>query len=60
LRVFPGGTGAPLASTINFRAGQIRANNTLVGLSSLGLMWVLDDQAAGQVDVIIDTNGYFK
>lgn len=60
LRVFPGGTAAPLASAINFRAGQIRANNTLVGLSSVGLMWVLDDQAAGQVDVILDTNGYFK
>ncbi len=60
LRLFPGSSAPPFASTINFRAGQVRANNTTVGLSSTGVLSVLNDQPIGQVDIIMDTNGYFK
>jgi hypothetical protein len=60
LRLFPGSSTPPLASTINFRAGQTRANNALVTLSATGILSVLDDQPTGQVQLIVDTNGYFK
>ncbi len=60
LRLFPGSSTPPLASTINFRAGQTRANNALVTLSATGILSVLDDQSTGQVQLIVDTNGYFK
>jgi len=60
LRLFPGSSTPPLAATINFRAGQVRANNATVGLSSTGVLSVLDDQPVGHVDIIMDTNGYYK
>ena len=60
LRLFPGSSAPPLAATINFRAGQVRANNATVGLSSTGVLSVLDDQPVGHVDIIMDTNGYYK
>jgi autotransporter family porin len=60
LRLFPGSSAPPLAATINFRAGQVRANNATVGLSATGVLSVLDDQPIGSVDIIMDTNGYYK
>lgn len=59
LRVYPAGSAAPLASTINFRPGQVRANNAVVGLGTGGLV-ILNDQPAGTVHFILDVNGYFK
>jgi plastocyanin len=60
LRLFPAGTGsAPLASTINYRAGQTRANNAIVSLGVSGDISVQCDQAIGtSVHLIIDVNGY--
>jgi hypothetical protein len=60
LRLYPGGTAAPLASTINYRAGQTRANNQYASLGSTGGMAVRCDQSSGNVQVIIDVNGYFQ
>ena len=60
LRVFPGGGGLPLVSTLNWRPGQTRANNAVVGLGPSGDVTVHPDQATGTVHFIIDINGYFR
>ena len=58
LRIFPAGLAAPLASALNFRPGQTRANNAVVGLSA-GAVTVRND-APGPVDLILDVDGYFQ
>ena len=60
LRVFPAGAGLPLVSTLNWRFGQTRANNAVVGLGAAGDVTVHPDQASGTVDLVIDVNGYFR
>lgn len=60
LRLFPGGMAAPLASAVNYSAGQTRANNAVAGLSAGGSLTVRCDQPAGMVHVILDVNGYFE
>jgi DNA-binding beta-propeller fold protein YncE len=60
LRVFPSGGGLPLVSTSNWRSGQTRANNAVVGLGDSGGITVHPDQATGAVHVIIDVNGYYQ
>jgi hypothetical protein len=60
LRLYPGGTALPLASAINYRSGQTRANNQYASLGSTGGMAVRCDQTSGIVQVIIDVNGYFQ
>jgi uncharacterized repeat protein (TIGR01451 family) len=59
LRLYPAGLSAPLVSTINWAAGQTRANNAVAALSSNGLA-VRCDQASGTVHLILDVNGYFQ
>jgi hypothetical protein len=60
LTLFPGGTVAPLASTINFSPGQTRANNAIVPLGANGTISVLDGQPSGTTHFILDVNGYFQ
>ena len=60
LRLYPGGTPLSIASAINYRAGQTRANNEASPLGSSGSLGVHCDQATGNVQVIIDVNGYFQ
>ena len=60
LRLFAGGTQPPLASAINYAAGQTRANNGIVPLSASGTLGVLSDQATGSTHFILDVNGYFS
>jgi hypothetical protein len=60
LRFFPGGSAAPLVSTINYRAGQTRANNAVAGLGAAGDLTVHCDQGAGTAHLILDVNGYFE
>jgi len=60
LRVFPAGGGLPLVSTLNWSAGQTRANNAIIALGSSADLTVHPDQAAGTVHLIIDVNGYFQ
>jgi len=55
--LYPGGTGAPSVSTINFRAGQTRANNAIVPLGTGGTLAV---QSAAPTHFILDVNGYFE
>ena len=60
LRVFPAKAALPLVSAINYVAGQTRANNAAVALSTDGMLQVLCEQAAGAVELILDVNGYFE
>lgn len=59
LILFPGGT-PPTVSTINFRAGQNRANNAIALLSATGTLSVTDGQSSGTTHFILDVNGYFQ
>lgn len=61
--LYPGDAALPPTSTINFAAGQTRANNSIMGLSrdGLGTMTALAYLPAGnQVHLILDVNGYFE
>jgi hypothetical protein len=59
LTLYPGGT-APLASNINYRPGQTRANNMVLPVGGSGEIVVLCGQGSGTVDFILDVNGYFQ
>jgi hypothetical protein len=59
--LFPGGAAVPTSSTINFRAGQTRANNAIVPLGTSGTLSAVSGQPAGNtVHFILDVNGYFQ
>ena len=61
LTVYPGGTSVPATSTINYRAGQTRANNAIVPLGTDGTISAFSGQPpGGTVHVILDVNGYFQ
>jgi hypothetical protein len=61
LTLYPGGTATPLASTINFGAGQVKANNAIVPLGAGGTLSVLAGQGGGNtVHFLLDVNGYFQ
>lgn len=49
----------PVASSIFFRTGYTRANNTFVALPSPGTTFSVVNNSAGTVDFIFDVNGYF-
>lgn len=59
--LYPGDGTVPLASTINFGAAQVRANNAVLQLGQNGTLGALSVLAGGgQVDLILDVNGYFQ
>ena len=60
LILFPAGTAAPNASTINYGAGRTRANNAVVSLGPSGDFTIRTSQPTGSVDVIVDVGGYFQ
>jgi glucose/arabinose dehydrogenase len=60
LRLFPGGAQLPGTSTINFNAGQTRANNALLPLSTAGDLSVRCVMPSGSVHLILDVNGYME
>jgi hypothetical protein len=64
LAFWPAQTSNPGTSTINFSAGQVRANNAILLLApgffgSPAAVWV-EFGGAGSVDLVIDINGYFQ
>ncbi|MFI5121019.1 MAG: hypothetical protein ACHQM4_11430 [Thermoanaerobaculia bacterium] len=59
LRVVPGGTGATGTSTVNFSAGQTRANNVASALGTNGDLLV-DGLGSGSVHAIFDVVGWFE
>jgi len=61
VRLFPAGQPVPTASTINYVAGQNRANNAVIPLDASGALAAFVAQPAGTtVHLIIDVNGYFE
>jgi uncharacterized repeat protein (TIGR01451 family) len=60
LRLYPGGTPVPGSSTLNYAAGQTRANNATVSLGPAGDVTAFCGQASGTADFILDVNGYFE
>jgi uncharacterized repeat protein (TIGR01451 family) len=59
ITLFPAGQSLPSTITINFQAGQTRANNAVLGLSSNGHLAVLAALTGGSVHLVLDVNGYF-
>jgi hypothetical protein len=57
LTVYPCGTLPPVASTVNFAAGEARPNNTIVAVAPGGLVCVFSSAA---VDVIVDVTAAFS
>jgi hypothetical protein len=57
LTVYPSGATQPLASNLNFAAGQDIPNLVIVKVGSGGNVQVYNDK--GQVHVIFDAVGYF-
>jgi hypothetical protein len=60
IRFAPGGTPAPVTSTVNFAPGQTRANNAILALGGGGLDAVATVAGPGSVHLILDVNGYFE
>src|SRR5262249_15386660 len=60
LRVYPAGGAAPLASSINFRPGIVRANNVSIPLGSGGQISVQCDMPSGSTNFFFDVYGYFQ
>lgn len=61
LTLYPGGSSAPLTSTINFGPGQTRANNAILPLAPDGSLVVTPVVLGnGTVHVIVDVTGYFE
>ena len=61
--LFPTDAAPPLASLINFSPGQTRSNNALLTLARTGTGNVTANavvQGAGNVQLIVDVNGYFQ
>jgi hypothetical protein len=60
LALFPAGQPLPNASTLNYRAGQTRANNAIVGLGPAGDWNVYSGQLSGSTQIVVDIEGYFQ
>jgi hypothetical protein len=60
LTFYPAGFTRPLASSLNYRAGQTRANNALVLLGGAGEIEAFCFQLGGSAHLVIDINGFFE
>jgi hypothetical protein len=60
LRLYPANMALPLASNLNYSAGQTRANNAILSLNGAGALTVFCEQASGTVDFVLDVNGYLQ
>lgn len=60
LRAFPDGTPVPLASVVNFSAGQTRANSAVLPLGPGGRVAIRNDMPQGSVHFIVDVSAYLK
>jgi hypothetical protein len=60
LLVYPNGIASPpVVSTLSFRAGRTRANNTVVYVASDG-SFLVKNNAPGALDFVLDVNGFFQ
>jgi hypothetical protein len=61
LTVYPGDAQLPLASTLNFRAGQVLANNAMLKLAGDGSGTIkVNASISGSADLLLDVNGYYQ
>jgi FtsP/CotA-like multicopper oxidase with cupredoxin domain len=60
LTVYPAGTSLPLTSSINFRAGIVRANNAILRLGAGGQITVFCGMPSGSTNFLIDVSGWFE
>ena len=60
VRLYPGGTPPPQASSLNYAKGATRANNATGALGSAGDLTALATQASGSVHLVLDVNGYYE
>jgi hypothetical protein len=60
LTAYGAGESLPLASTINFRSGIVRANNAVLRLGNSGQISVFCGMSSGTVDFVLDVTGYFE
>jgi plastocyanin len=60
LTLWPGALARPLAATMNYNLGGIRANNAIIPLGALADIAVHCGQGTGTVDMVVDVNGYFQ
>jgi hypothetical protein len=60
LRLYPAGIALPPTSSLNYPAGQTRANNAVVSLNQRGELAVYCAQASGTTHFVLDVNGYFE
>jgi hypothetical protein len=61
LTVYPGDVQLPLASSISFSAGEVRANNAMLTLALDGTGTINVNAAlTGTADLLLDVNGYFQ
>jgi hypothetical protein len=60
LRLYAAGGAVPTASTINFAASHVRANNAIIPLGAGGQITVQCDMPAGTTHFLFDVTGYFK
>jgi len=58
--IYPLGVALPMTSTINYSAGQTRANNAIVQVGTDGSIAVTCGQLSGTTHFIIDVVGYFR
>jgi hypothetical protein len=58
LTVWPDGP-QPGTSSVNYRAGAVRANNAILKLGPDGTVMVFVSQPKGQIHLILDVAGYF-
>jgi hypothetical protein len=61
LRAYPSDIPKPGTSLLNFRAGQVRANNAVLPVAQDGQAGIVlrPDMGGGSVHVLVDVNGYF-
>ncbi len=59
IRLVPGGAPTTGTSTVNFRAGQTRANNVTMALGTAGDV-VVDGLPSGTAHVLLDVVGWFE
>jgi hypothetical protein len=60
LTLYTEDTVLPVASVVNYSAGQTRAGNAVARLGPSGTLDVFVGQASGDVHVVIDVSGYFQ
>jgi len=60
LRVYPAGESVPPTATLNYSAGQTRANNAVVTLGQSADTAVRCFQGLGTAHLVVDVTGYFE